>query len=56
MRWRDDSGLATKIYAPMNKVDKPPKVLAFIGNVNARLKSVIKLKQCDSVGMAKDGK
>ena len=56
MRWQDDSGLATKIYAPMNEVDKPSKMLVTIGNVNARLKSVIKLKQCDSVGMPKDGK
>ena len=56
MRWQDDSGLATKIYAPMNEVDKLSKMLVFIGNANARPKSVTKLKQSDSVGMPKDGK
>jgi len=40
----------------MNEVDKPSKMLVFIGNENARPKKSHKAEQCDSVGMPKDGK
>jgi len=36
----------------MNEMDKPSKMLVFIGNANARPEK----KQCNSVGMPKDEK